>query len=119
MTAVKRRYRQYVTCWGCRRPNRRHEGHGLCRACRGRYDDETGELRPPMPPQESGRRGALHLIESKANRLEDFAHLADWDVSDEEAAERLNVSPRTIGRYRAALRDGLQLRFPAGAKQAS
>lgn len=126
MTAVKRRYRQFVTCWGCRK-EKRHEGKGLCGVCRGRYDEETGRLRPPMPPEVSGRIGGLiggpratvRRVESRDQRLEDFAELASWGVGDEEAARRLGVSLVTIGRYKAALRAGVQLRIRSEFREAS
>lgn len=115
-TATKRRPRQYVTCWGCSRPNQRHEGHGLCRGCHIRWDAAGRPISGPpavIPPQVSGMRGAMHLIEEKAGRLEDFADLDSWGVDYKEAAERLEVSPSTVFRYRRALAAGpLQLRIP-------
>lgn len=115
MTAVKRRYRQYVTCWSCG-DEKRHEGHGLCRGCHVRWDNagrpDTGPP-APMPNTESGRLGALHLIEAKAERLEDFADLDEWGADYCEASKRLGVSPSTVFRYRKDLAAGpLQLRIP-------
>jgi hypothetical protein len=73
-----------------------------------------------MPPEKSGRLGALHLIEEKADRLSEYAHLASFGIGDEEAAGRLGVSLTTIGRYRAALCAGpLQLRIPSEQRTAS
>ena len=107
--------RKRVVCWGCRKL-KRHEGKGLCGVCRGRLDDATGRLRPPMPVAEAGRLGgrrtAARRVERKTERLEDFADLVSWGVSDEEAARRLGVSVATIDRYKTALRDGLQTRIP-------
>ena len=66
-----------------------------------------------MARPEYGRLGALHLIEEKARRLEDFADLDSWGADYKEAAERLEVSPSTVFRYRRALAAGpLQLRIP-------
>lgn len=115
MTVPKRRYRQYVTCWGCDE-EKRHEGQGLCRGCHVRWDNagrpESGPP-APMPHAESGRLGALHLIKQKTDRLEDFADLAEFGIDYREASKRLGVSPSTVFRYRAELATGpIQLRIP-------
>jgi hypothetical protein len=108
VTTAKTCRRRYVTCWGCKRPSQRHEGHGLCRACHGRWDVAGRPPEgppPPMPPQMSGRLGALHKIERYAARLEDYAWLESTGSEIAEAAMRLGVSEDTVRRYRRALRD--------------
>lgn len=117
----RQRRRQLITCWGCGE-ERRHEGKGLCNACRDRYDDTTGELRPPTPPEVSGRiggliggpRAAAQRVEEKAYRIQECAHLASANCSDEEIAARLGVSVPKVVEYRAQLRRApLQMRIPA------
>jgi hypothetical protein len=110
-----KQYRQLVACRGCGE-HKRHAGDGLCEGCRRRAGSGPQPAAPVMP-EVSGMRGALHLVEAKQDRLAEYAHLVSFGVGDEEAAERLGVSLTTIGRYKAALRDGLQLRFPADCEQ--
>lgn len=110
-----KRCRKLVVCRGCGEYER-HEGEGYCRACHGRWDaagrPESGPP-PAVPAEVSGWRGALHLVEGKADRLEEYAHLAAFGISDEEAAERLGVSVATVADYRLQLqREPLQLRIP-------
>jgi hypothetical protein len=40
----------------------------------------------------------------RAGRIEDYRELRSWGFSRADAARRLNVTPRTIERYEAALR---------------
>lgn len=109
------RPRKRVVCRGCRQ-SRRHEGHGLCRGCHVRRDaagrPESGPP-PAMPREEISRLGVAGRLEKRVERLEDCADLLSWGVADEEAAARLGVSVWTVREYKAAFRDGLQLRIPA------
>jgi hypothetical protein len=121
VTATKRRYRQYVICRECKQ-KKRHEGHGYCRGCHVRWDAAGRPASgppPAIPPQESGMRGALHLVDAKNSRLEDYTDLESWGADYKEASIRLGVSPSTVFRYRRALRDGasVQLRIRADFEQ--
>lgn len=118
LITVPKRRRKHVTCWGCGN-ERRHEGHGLCHGCHVRWDDAGRPDSGPPPallPEEASRVAVARRQELQAERLEDFADLDSWGVSDEEAAERLGVSVWTVAEYRKALESGSQqLRFPVAA----
>jgi hypothetical protein len=66
-----------------------------------------------MSREEISRLGVEGRRQRRADRIEDYADLASWGVSDEEAAARIGVCLWTIAQYRSFLSGGaVQLRIP-------
>ena len=76
--------RAWLENWAC----------GYCGTCYKRWRRHGSPPEGPPPPSRRAPR-ASHVA-----LLEDYAELRSWGVQDEEAAQRLGVSPRTIERYK-------------------
>lgn len=103
------RTRPLITCTCCERV-RPHRAHRWCDGCydrwrkAGRPDDGPPPPRPRANNTRAGRNALIERLRTDArNRTTAYAELHDMGVGIEEAATRLDVTVRTIGRYRKQL----------------
>ncbi|GLY81876.1 helix-turn-helix domain-containing protein [Actinoallomurus iriomotensis] len=88
-----------IICRNCREEKRYYADH-LCSACWKRWDGAGRPAEVP-PPRKRGQAAAM------PSRLRDYVIASDsGTMSAAKTAKRLGVSPRTVYRYRARLRQG-------------
>ncbi|MFF4412145.1 hypothetical protein ACFYY8_06400 [Streptosporangium sp. NPDC001559] len=96
------RRRRTVLCVCCATPGQ-VMGRGLITACYQRHRSNGTLDQFPMlgaPPKEAGEAAR----EARLGRVQDYAELLTWGLSQREATARLGICRRTAERYNAALK---------------